>query len=143
MRPDEIGDIGPGRRLPGLFRARNSSKSPSVNLTEIFLLFGTGSNGSDVDGLLRLRTQVEFEVKVPELDTSVFIIPASRVKNGEERLMVLNRIARSVIESMRGKHAEFVFVRKGKHEIASPIRGLSTPPGSERANGLPIGGALY
>jgi len=27
---------------------------------------------------------------VPELDTSVFIIPGDRVKNGDERLVVLN-----------------------------------------------------
>jgi hypothetical protein len=37
------------------------------------------------------------EVKVPELDTSVFIIPAEHVKNGGERLLVLNRPAKSVV----------------------------------------------
>jgi len=39
-------------------------------------------------------------VKVPALDTSVFLIPADRVKNGEERLVVLNRVARSVLDSL-------------------------------------------
>jgi hypothetical protein len=34
-------------------------------------------------------------------DTSVFIIPGEKVKNTEERLVVLNRIARSVIEEAR------------------------------------------
>ena len=34
-----------------------------------------------------------WEVEVPELGTSVFIIPGSRVKNGEERVVVLNRIS--------------------------------------------------
>jgi integrase len=43
--------------------------------------------------------------KVPELDTSVFIIPGERIKNGEERLVVLNGIARSVVESVRGLHS--------------------------------------
>jgi integrase len=38
----------------------------------------------------------EYEVKVPELDTSVFIIPGENVKNGDERLVVLNRVAKSV-----------------------------------------------
>ncbi len=59
----------------------------------------------------------EYEVKVPELDTSVFIIPGENVKNGDERLVVLNRVAKSVIESQRGRHAEYVFVhlhRKGE-----------------------------
>ena len=50
-----------------------------------------------------------WEVLVPELKTSVFIIPRSRVKNGDERLVVINRIARSVIEACRGTHLEFVF----------------------------------
>jgi integrase len=49
-------------------------------------------------------------VKVPELETSVFVIPGERVKNGEERLVVLNRVARSVIERMRGLHPVHVFV---------------------------------
>ena len=55
-----------------------------------------------------------WEVKVPELATSVFVIPRDCVKNGLDRLVVLNRTARSVIESCRGKHAEFVFTRAGR-----------------------------
>jgi len=48
-------------------------------------------------------------------DTSVFIIPRERVKNRENRLVVLNRIAKSVIEEMRGIHPEYVFTYKGQH----------------------------
>ena len=51
----------------------------------------------------------EWEVKVPELETSVFIIPNTYVKNGEDRLVVLNRVARSVIDEVRGEHPELVF----------------------------------
>jgi integrase len=43
------------------------------------------------------RLKWEYEVKVPELETSVFIIPGEHVKNGEERLVVLNGIAKSVM----------------------------------------------
>ncbi len=50
------------------------------------------------------------QVAIPELNTSVFIIPAHRVKNREDRLVVLNSIARNVIEEQRGAHPEFVFV---------------------------------
>jgi len=60
------------------------------------------------------RLKWEWEVKVPELDTSVFIIPGEKVKNTEERLVVLNRVARSVIEEVRGEHPEYVFVLRGK-----------------------------
>ena len=56
----------------------------------------------------------DWEVNVPELQTSVFIIPGPRVKNGEERLVVLNRIAASVIESRRGLHRTHVFGFKGR-----------------------------
>lgn len=55
----------------------------------------------------------EWEVSVPELSTSVFIIPADRVKNGEDRLLILNRVAKSVIEEVRGEHAEYVFTFRG------------------------------
>jgi integrase len=55
-----------------------------------------------------------WEVDVPELGTSVFIIPAQRVKNGEDHLVVLNRIARSVVEARRGQHARHVFAYKGE-----------------------------
>jgi hypothetical protein len=50
-----------------------------------------------------------WEVAVPELDTSVFVIPRSYVENGLDRYVVLNRIAKSVINERRGEHAEFVF----------------------------------
>lgn len=51
---------------------------------------------------------------MPKLETSVFIVPEGQVKNREERLVVLNRVARSVIEASRGKHGEFVFTYKDK-----------------------------
>ncbi|WP_405232069.1 tyrosine-type recombinase/integrase [Lentisalinibacter salinarum] len=56
----------------------------------------------------------EWEVEVPELETSVFIIPEALVKNGEERLVVLNRIAKSVVDGERGKHEEYVFTWRGR-----------------------------
>jgi integrase len=64
----------------------------------------TGCRDREVCGL-----RWDDEVKVPELDTSVFIIPGDRVKNAQDRLVVLNRIARSVVEAQRGQHAEYVF----------------------------------
>ena len=56
----------------------------------------------------------EWEVPVPELNTSVFIIPEERVKNGDERLVVLNKVAWSVIEEVRGTHAEYVFTYRDR-----------------------------
>ena len=58
----------------------------------------------------------DWEVMVPELDTSVFLLPEEQVKNREERLVVLNRIAWSVIDGQRGQHPQFVFTYK-EHAI--------------------------
>lgn len=68
----------------------------------------TGCRDGEVCGL-----RWEWEVKVPELDTSVFMIPGTRVKNGDERLVVLNRVAESVVNSQRGRHPTHVFVHRG------------------------------
>ena len=56
----------------------------------------------------------DWEVEVPELETSVFMIPAGMVKNREERLVVLNRIAGRVVDEMRGIHPEYVFTYRGR-----------------------------
>lgn len=55
----------------------------------------------------------DWEVEIPELGTSIFLIPANVVKNREERLVVLNHIARQVVNQMRGGHSEYVFTYKG------------------------------
>lgn len=65
------------------------------------------NTGTREHEVISLRWQ--WEVPVPELETSVFVVPRAHVKKGIERVVVLNRIARSVIESCRGEHAELVF----------------------------------
>ena len=55
----------------------------------------------------------DWEVEVPELDTSVFLIPSTIVKNKEDRLVVLNDVAKSVIDAQRGKHKTHVFTYRG------------------------------
>ena len=57
----------------------------------------------------------EWEIKIPELPhILVFIIPAVLVKNGEERLVVCNDTARSVVNIERGKHPTHVFSYRGR-----------------------------
>lgn len=75
-------------------------------------LFGVNTGCRDQE-ICKLRWNWEANVPIDEIG-SVFIIPSSYTKNGEDRLVVLNRTARSVIERQRGKHPEFVFVYKGK-----------------------------
>ncbi len=60
------------------------------------------------------RLSWDWEVAVPEVDDSVFIIPDDVAKNGQERIVVLNRIARRVVEGERGNHPQFVFTYHGE-----------------------------
>jgi integrase len=69
----------------------------------------TGTRESEVCGL-----QWVWEQKLPELSTSVFVIPGGHVKNTEDRLVVMNETARAVIEARRGEHATHVFSLSGK-----------------------------
>jgi hypothetical protein len=62
------------------------------------------------------KLQWDWEIRVPELGTSVFLIPSefggrhekAGVKNRDERLVVLNRVAMSIIDGQRGLHTKYV-----------------------------------
>ena len=60
----------------------------------------------------------DWEQTIPEFDTSVFIIPRERVKNREDRLVVLNKVAAGVIEQRRGQHREMVFT----NSMGGPVK---------------------
>jgi integrase len=62
--------------------------------------------------ICRLRWSQEYQL--PDLGVSVFVLSDSDTKNGEERVILLNRVARSVIESCRGQNPEFVFTFQDK-----------------------------
>ena len=81
-------------------------------------LFAVNTGCRDQE-LCRLRW--DWEVPVPEMGMSVFIIPGEAVKNARDRLVVLNRTARQVLEARRGQHATFVFAFEGK-----PMRHMLT-----------------
>lgn len=69
----------------------------------------TGLREKEVSGL-----RWNHEIKVPELKTSVFVIPAGMIKNAQDRLVVMNKIAASVVSSQRGISPSHVFTYKGK-----------------------------
>lgn len=74
------------------------------------------------------KLQWDWEIHIPELATSVFIVPGyiwneelaagedpeGLVKNREDRLVVLNKVAMSVVNSRRGIHETFVFSYLGR-----------------------------
>ena len=69
----------------------------------------TGLRNSEVCNL-----QWEWEVQAPVPGGSVFLLPAESVKNGMDRILVLNEVARSIVEERRGKHATHVFCYRKK-----------------------------
>lgn len=70
----------------------------------------------------------EWELVIPELNTSVFILPDWVAKNNEERVVVLNSISASVIEAQRGKHPSRVFtcphgnIKKGTKRLEPLVK---------------------
>lgn len=69
----------------------------------------TGCRDSEICNL-----RWEWLVPVPELEQKVFIIPGAWVKNGDDRVIVLNRAASSVVDGLRSGHATHVFTYRGK-----------------------------
>jgi integrase len=52
-----------------------------------------------------------WEIRVPELNCSLFEVPREHVKGRRRsRVVICNAVAQDVIESVRGQHDEFVFV---------------------------------
>lgn len=68
----------------------------------------TGARDEVVCGL-----KWDWEIEIPELETSVFLVPKDSVKGRKrDRILVCNQVAMQVIEAQRGKHEEYVFTYK-------------------------------
>jgi len=101
-------------------------------------LFGinTGARQEEICGL-----KWSWEQRVPELDTpeirrTVFVLPGSATKNGEPRVLVLNDVAQSVIEEVRGQHRTYVFTyldRNGERHRVARVNNQGWRAGRRRA----------
>ncbi|MDQ1240704.1 MAG: hypothetical protein QG577_2890, partial [Thermodesulfobacteriota bacterium] len=69
----------------------------------------TGCRDQEVCGL-----KWSYEVEVPEIGRSVVIIPVPRVKDSDDKLLILNDTAWSIVQAQRGKHEEWVFTYEGR-----------------------------
>ena len=58
----------------------------------------------------------DWEVVVPELGTSYFVVPRQVEKNRQARIVVLNDIAKAVVERQRGIHTLYVFAHQWRDE---------------------------
>lgn len=71
----------------------------------VLFALNTGARDDNVCGL-----RWAWEVKVPELKRSVFVIPAAEFKGKRDHVLILNDAAWDIVETCRGMHAEHVFV---------------------------------
>ncbi|WP_236176636.1 tyrosine-type recombinase/integrase [Pseudomonas qingdaonensis] len=117
--------------LAKLEEKRSSRKPYPMSWDEQSILFGELPDHLQRMALFKVNTgcreqevcklRWDWEISVPELSTSVFLIPAdfggrhenSGVKNRDERLVVLNSLAKSIIDGQRGISREWVFPYNG------------------------------
>lgn len=64
----------------------------------------TGARDENVCGL-----RWAWEVPVPEVERSVFVIPPEFFKTNRKHVLILNDVAWSIVEARRGEHETFVF----------------------------------
>jgi integrase len=78
----------------------------------VLFAVNTGARDENVCGL-----RWEWEVPVPEVGRSVFVVPASAFKSKRDHVLVLNDVAWRVVEAQRGRHDEFVFVYRRERVV--------------------------
>lgn len=117
--------------LTKLEEKKSSRKPYPLSWEEQSILFGELPAHLQTMALFKVNTgcreqevcklRWDWEIAVPEIGASVFLIPsnfggrheAAGVKNGDERLVVLNSVAASIIEKQRGISKEWVFPYNG------------------------------
>jgi integrase len=85
---------------------------PSLNADMLEFSLNTGARDENVCGL-----RWDWEVKVPELKRSVFVIPPEHYKTNRKHVLILNDTAWKIIERHRGRHDEFVFVYRRERTV--------------------------
>lgn len=75
----------------------------------VLLTVNTGLRDQEVCAL-----RWDWEVNIPDLETSIFVLPASATKTNTARVIVLNSVAKPVIDAQRDIGSEFVFPVRGK-----------------------------
>lgn len=84
-------------------------KLPARLAQMVLFAVNTGLRESNVCGL-----QWTWEVSVPEIGRSVFVIPPEAFKAKRAHVVILNDVAWSIIEAQRGRHPLWVFPYRGK-----------------------------
>lgn len=108
-RPQPISWADQARLLPEL---------PAHLQRMVLFAVNTGARDENVCGL-----RWAWEVEVPEVGRSVFVVPAAEFKSKRPHVLVLNDVAWRIVQEQRGRHAEFVFVYRRERVV-----NLTKPP---------------
>ena len=60
------------------------------------------------------RLRWDWDVAIAEVDDPVLLIPDSVAKNGQDRIVVFDRIARKAVAGERGNHPRVVLTYRGE-----------------------------
>lgn len=99
---------------------------PHLAAMALFAL-NTGARDENICGL-----KWAWELPIPELSRSVFVIPASEFKGKRPHVLVLNDVAWGLVQAQRGRHGEHVFVYRRERVTrvdeppAMPFRRIGT-----------------
>jgi integrase len=78
----------------------------------VLFALNSGARDNNVCGL-----RWDWEKRVPEIERSVFVIPAAEFKGQRDHVLILNDVAWSIVETCRGKHDDYVFVYRREREV--------------------------
>jgi integrase len=127
----DLDDSRPPRPLAWVEQRRLMPLLPDHLAEMALFMLNTGLRDEPVCNL-----RWDWEVPVPQLGCSVFIVPKEFVKgtrkSKRERVVVCNSVAQSIIERQRGKHPSHVFVyrrervRNKDREPTMPYRPIQT-----------------
>lgn len=84
-------------------------KMPRYLADMVLFALHTGLRDQEICGM-----RWDHECKVSGMDASVFIISEARAKNEHERIVPLNSVARSIVQSKRENKSDFVFDFEGR-----------------------------
>jgi len=102
---DEAGQERPPRPISWEEQADLVRRLPAHLQRMVLYTVNTGARDDNVCGL-----RWEWEVPVPELERSVFVIPGEHYKAKRRHVQILNDVAWRVVQQCRGMHKDFVFV---------------------------------
>jgi integrase len=102
---DESAQDRPPRPISWDEQANLGARLPAHLQRMVLYTVNTGARDDNVCGL-----RWAWEVPVPEIGRSVFVIPPQHYKANRPHVQILNDVAWSVVRECRGMHEDYVFV---------------------------------